>query len=84
MCECMLTLSNTLLMSSAIVIVHSPGLFWLNHVAMVLFMLCSAGFVEWLFSKPCCVKMCDILYTSPSGSMFLMPDVDFISPCGVS
>ena len=39
---CILTVSNGLLMSSATVIVCSGGLFWLNHVAMVLFMLCSA------------------------------------------
>ena len=35
----MLTVSNTLLMSSATVIVRSDGLFWLKPVAMVLFML---------------------------------------------
>ena len=44
----MLTVSNTLLMSSATVIVRSGGLFWLNPVAMVLFMLCSDVLVEWL------------------------------------
>ena len=37
----MLTVSNALLMSSAIVTVRYGGLFWLNSVAMVLFMLCS-------------------------------------------
>ena len=36
---CMLTVLNALLMSSAPVIVHYGGLFWLKPVAMVLFML---------------------------------------------
>ena len=35
----MLIVSNAWLMSSATVIVRSGGLFWLKHVAMVLFML---------------------------------------------
>ena len=39
----MLTVSNVLLMSSATVIVHSGGLFWLKPVVMVLFMLCSGS-----------------------------------------
>ena len=34
----MLTVSNTLLMSSTSVIVRSGGLFWLKPVAMMLFM----------------------------------------------
>ena len=38
----MLTVSNYLLMSSAISTVRSGDLFWLKPVAMVLFMLCSA------------------------------------------
>ena len=42
----MLTVSNTLLMSSATVIVRSGVLFWLKHVAMVLFMSYSAVLVE--------------------------------------
>ena len=41
----MLTVSNALLMSSATVIVRSGGLFWLNPVAMVLFMLCGVIYV---------------------------------------
>ena len=45
---CMLTVSNAFLVSSATVIVRSGGLFWLKHVAMVLFMLCSAVLIEWL------------------------------------
>ena len=49
----MLTMSKALLMSSDTVIVRSAGLFWLKPVAMVLFMLCSAGLVEWLLLKPC-------------------------------
>ena len=48
MSVCMLTVSNDLLMSSATVIVCSGGLFWLNPVAMVLFMLCSVVIVEWV------------------------------------
>ena len=38
----MLTVSNTLLMSGANVTVRSGGLLWLNPVAMVVFMWCSA------------------------------------------
>ena len=45
---CMFTVSNALLMSSAI--------------AMVLFMLCSDVLVKWLLLKPCCVEMCGILF----------------------
>ena len=37
---CMLAMSNALLMSSATTIVRSAGLFWLKHVAMVVFILC--------------------------------------------
>ena len=55
MCECVLTVLNALLMSSATKIVRSDGLFWLKSVAMVLFILCSAVLVEWLLLKPCCV-----------------------------
>ena len=33
-------------------------LFWLNPVAMVLFMLCGAVLVEWFLLKPWCVEMC--------------------------
>ena len=36
----MLTVLNALFMSNATVIVPSGGLYWLNHVAIVLFMLC--------------------------------------------
>ena len=42
----MFTVLNVLLMSSATVIVRSGGLFWLKPVTMVLFMLCSAVFVD--------------------------------------
>ena len=44
-------------MSSAIVIVHYGGLFWLKPVAIVLFMLCCAVLVEWLPLKLCCVEI---------------------------
>ena len=49
---------NALFMSSATVVVRSGGLFWLKPVVIVLFMLCSAVFVEWLLLKPCCVEIC--------------------------
>ena len=55
---CMFTVSNTLLISSATVIVRSGVLFLLNPVAMVLFMLCNAVLVEWLLLKKCCVGCC--------------------------
>ena len=61
---CKLTVSNTLLMSSATVSVRSGGLFRLNPVAMVLFILGSAVIVEWLLLKPCCVEMCGMMYGS--------------------
>ena len=44
--DCMLSVSNDLLMPSATV--RSAGSFWMNPVAMVLFMLCSDVSVEWL------------------------------------
>ena len=55
-------LVTCLLMSSAIVVVCSGGLFRLKPVAMVLFMLCSAVLVEWLLLKPCCVEMCEMVF----------------------
>ena len=55
---CMLTVSNALLMSSATAIVRFGSLFWLKPVALVLFMLCRAVFVEWLLFEPCCVGYC--------------------------
>ena len=65
----MLTVSNVLLMSSATVIVRSGGLFWLKPVAIV-FMLCRAVLVEWLLLKPCCVKMCGMLFVMYGSSVF--------------
>ena len=38
----MLTVLNALFMSSATVIVHLADLYWLKHIAMVLFKLCEA------------------------------------------
>ena len=67
----MLTVSNALLISSATVIVRSGGLFWLKPVAMVLFMLCSVVFVEWLLLKPGCVEMCGMLFVM-CGMLFVM------------
>ena len=67
---CMLTVSNALLMSSATVIVRSGGLYWLKPVAMVVFMLCSTVRVEWLLLKPCCVKMCGMLFVMYGSSVF--------------
>ena len=66
----MLTVSNALLMSSTTVIVRSGGLFWLKHVAMVLFMLCSSMLVEWLLLRPCCVDMCGMLFVMYGSSVF--------------
>ena len=64
---CMLTVSSALLMSNATVIVRSGGLFWLNHVAMV---LCSVVLVEWLHLKPCYVEMCGMLLVMYGSSVF--------------
>ena len=57
---CMFTVSNALLMSTAIVIVRSV-FFLLKPVVIVLFLLCSAVLVEWLPLKPFlwrCVGCC--------------------------
>ena len=66
----MLTVLNALLMSSAIVSMRSGGLFWLEPVAMVLFMLCSTVLVEWLLLKPCYVEMCGMLFVMYGSSVF--------------
>ena len=66
----MFTVSNALLMSSATEIVRYGGLYLLKPVAMVLFMLCSAVLVEWLRLKPCCVKMCGMLFVMYGSSVF--------------
>ena len=58
---CMLTVSYALLMSSATVIVHSGGLFWLKRVAMVLFMLCGDMWDIVCFSYQC-VCLCCVFY----------------------
>ena len=55
----MFTVSNALLMSSATVIVHSAGWFWLKPIVMVLFMLCSSVFVlvdKGKYNEFCIVK----------------------------
>ena len=54
----MLTVLNVLLISSATVIVCSGGWLWLKPVAMVLFMLCSDVFVEWLLFEVMLCGMC--------------------------
>ena len=54
---CMFTGSNALLMSNATAMVRVGGMGWLKPVATVLFMLCSAVFVECLALNPCCVGM---------------------------
>ena len=56
---CIFTVSNTLLMSSATVIVRSGGLFWLKPVAMVLIMLCSAVLVV-AFEAMLCGDLWDV------------------------
>ena len=58
------------MLCSCLVIVRSVGLFWLKPVAMVLFMLCSAVLVEWLFLKPCCVETCGMLFVMYGSSIF--------------
>ena len=70
LCVSMLTVSNALLMSGATVIVRSGGLFRLKPVAMVLFMCCSAVFVEWLLLKPCCVEIGGMLFVMYGNSVF--------------
>ena len=67
---CILTVSNAFLMSSATMIVRSGGLFWLKPIVMVLFMLCSDVLVEWLLLKPCCLKMCGMLFVMYGSSVF--------------
>ena len=67
---CMLTVSNALLMSRAIMIVRSVCLFWLKPVAMVLFMLFSAVLVEWLLFTQCCVEMCGMLFVMYGSGVF--------------
>ena len=47
------TVSNALLMSSAIAIVRCGGCFLLNPVVMMLFMWCSAVVVDLCCRKPC-------------------------------
>ena len=69
-CSLCLTVSNALLMFSATVSVHSGGLFWLKHVAMVLFILCIAVLVEWFLLKPCCVEMCGMVFVMYGSSVF--------------
>ena len=66
----MLNVSNALFMSIATVIVRSGGLFWLMPVVMVLFMLCSALLIEWLLLKPCCMKMCGMLFLMYESTVF--------------
>ena len=63
--ECMLIVSYALLMSSATAFVRFGTL-----VAIVLFMLCSAMFVEWLCLKQCCEEMCGILFVMHGSSVF--------------
>ena len=53
MSVCRCTVSNTLLMSSAVAIVRCGGLFALNPVVMMLFMWCSAVMVDLCCLKPC-------------------------------
>ena len=51
LCRC--TVSNALLMSSAVPIVRCGGLFALNPVVIMLFMWCSAVVVDLCCLKPC-------------------------------
>ena len=81
MSVCILNVSNTLLMSSAVVVVCHDQVsrqvsqgscrhVWLKPVAMVMFMLCSAVLVEWLLLKPCCVEICGMLFVMYGRSVF--------------
>ena len=54
--QCMLTVSNALLMSSAIV--RYAGL---DRVKTVVMVLLNCVFVEWLLLKSCCLEKCGIL-----------------------
>ena len=59
----MLTVSNDFLMYSATVIVRSGSLFWLEPIAMVLFMLCSAVLLvafEAMLCEDVWVVVCDV------------------------
>ena len=68
MCECVYVYCvECFVLSIATVIVRSGGLLWLN---MVLIMLCSAVFVEWLLLKPCCVEMGGMLFVMYGSSVF--------------
>ena len=40
------------------------------NIVIVLFMMCSIVFVEWLILKPCCVEMCGILFVIYGSSVF--------------
>ena len=74
---CIFTMSNALLMSSAIVIVHANDCLWLELVVMVLLMLCNVvsmnkSFGSWLFL----VSECHILsYVFRQTFCFLSCDV---------
>ena len=52
---CMFNVLNTLLISSATVIVRAAGGIWLNPFPTVLFNVCSAVTVECCVLYPCCV-----------------------------
>ena len=52
---CMFIVSETLLISSATMIVRAVGAIWLNPFAMVLFTVCSAVTVDCCVLYPWCV-----------------------------
>ena len=51
---CMFIVSKALLISSDTVIGREGGVIWLNHLATVLFTVCSAVIVECCVLYPCC------------------------------
>ena len=57
---CMLTMSNALLMSSATVVVRSGDLFWLNPIAMVMFILCRVVAFEAMLCGDVWDVVCDV------------------------
>ena len=67
---CLFTVSNALFMPSATVRVHPAGLFWLKHIAMVLFMWWRTVFVEWLLVNPCSVDTCGMFFVMYGSSVF--------------
>ena len=68
-CVCVFIVSKALLISSATVIVRAGGAIWLNHFATVLFTVCSAVTVEFLFcTRVAWVRLVCLLLCKEEGS----------------